>query len=399
MDDDLRAGLRDRVRRLLAEHDPPDDAAAGLPATRGSTPDWRGCTSPRVCGGLGLPRALQAVRRRHARRRRRTDDRPSDGSASASAWRRRRSSRTAPTSSGRRFLRPLWTGEEVWCQLFSEPGAGSDLAGLATRAVRDGDDWVVNGQKVWTSSAHTSPTARSWSPAPTRTCPSTRASPTSCSTCATPGVEVRPLRQITGEAEFNEVFLTDVADPRHAPGRRRRRRLAGRQRHAHERAGLHRRQRDAPRGRHDRRGRAQPGASTPSTAPPSCTSGCCGCGSRPRSPGSPASGSARSSPPARPAPKGPAMKLTFARSPRSSPASRSSSSARRVCATTTGRCPAAGARSTSPAATPATATCAPRATPSRAARRRSSATSSPNGCWACPRARVDKDIAWKDLPR
>lgn len=115
-----------------------------------------------------------------------------------------------------RLLRPLWTGEEVWCQLFSEPGAGSDLAAAGTRAVRADRDgvpgWLVTGQKVWTSSAHT---AR-WAILLARTDPDV---PKHAGLSyfvldmTDPGVEVRPLRQITGEAEFNEVFMTDAWIP------------------------------------------------------------------------------------------------------------------------------------------------------------------------------------------
>jgi len=114
----------------------------------------------------------------------------------------------------RRYLRPILTGEHAWCQLFSEPGSGSDLAGLSTKAERDGDGWRINGQKVWNTSAHHADfgilLARTNFDVPKH-----QGISYFLIDMRQPGVEVRPLKQMNGHASFNEVFMTDAHVPAH----------------------------------------------------------------------------------------------------------------------------------------------------------------------------------------
>ena len=113
----------------------------------------------------------------------------------------------------RRYAPAALRGDEVWCQLFSEPGAGSDLAGLRTRAVRDGDDWVINGQKIWTSRRALGRLGHPGRAQRSQDAPSTRASPSSSSSMKSPGIETRRIKQISGASHFNEVYFTDVRIP------------------------------------------------------------------------------------------------------------------------------------------------------------------------------------------
>lgn len=207
---DVAAGLSEQVTTFLAEHDPvATDRVEFLRARFDAGLAW--VHFPVGRGGLGLaPDLQQQVDARFAEAGA-PDNHPRINVIGLGM--------AAPTLMAfgtedqlDTFLRPLWTGEQIWCQLFSEPGAGSDLAAVATRAVRDGDQWVVDGQKVWTSSAQNAQLAILLA----RTDPDVpKHAGLTYFVCdmTDPGIEVRPLRQITGEAEFNEVFLTGVRIP------------------------------------------------------------------------------------------------------------------------------------------------------------------------------------------
>ncbi|HVL64566.1 MAG TPA: acyl-CoA dehydrogenase [Actinomycetota bacterium] len=213
---EFRAVLRDWLERNLPEGWREQEASSGRGdedvARRWSRKlfdaGYAGLTWPKEYGGGGAPYTHQAIFLEEMARAEAPDHIGVIGLGMA-----------GPTiivhgsdEQKQRYLPKILSGEEVWCQGFSEPGSGSDLASLKTRAVRDGDHFVVSGQKVWSSFAHIA----DWCILLVRTdadAPKHRGITYLLLDMHSPGVEVRPLRQITGDPEFNEIFLTDVRVP------------------------------------------------------------------------------------------------------------------------------------------------------------------------------------------
>jgi alkylation response protein AidB-like acyl-CoA dehydrogenase len=205
----LDKDLADRIERLLQEAPPKATEPVDFWAARFDAGlAW--VHYPQVCGGLGADPEQQAL----VEARLAEAGAPSNFPLNPMGL-----GMVGPTivhhgteEQKARFLRRLYSCADIWCQLFSEPGAGSDLAGLATRAVRDGDEWVVNGQKVWTSKGDIA----SFGLLLARTdvdAPKNKGLTTFLIDMRSPGVEVRPLKQMTGDAEFSEVYFEDVRLP------------------------------------------------------------------------------------------------------------------------------------------------------------------------------------------
>ena len=212
------AAFRQEVRDFIAQNLPDSSKARGARRFEDADREWSeklgeagyaGLTWPKEYGGAGAPYSHQAIFLEELARAEAPSHLGVIGLGMAGptiiAW--------GSDEQKKRFLPPLLAGEEVWCQGFSEPGSGSDLAGARTRAELDGDEWVVNGQKVWSSYAHIA----DWCILVVRTdaeAEKHRGLSYLLVDMRSPGVEVRPLRQITGDPEFNEVFFTDVRVPR-----------------------------------------------------------------------------------------------------------------------------------------------------------------------------------------
>jgi alkylation response protein AidB-like acyl-CoA dehydrogenase len=208
--------FRDDLRAWLAEHHPgpePEGDVAGFEFRRAwqrrlHDDDWAGVSWPKEYGGRGATLVEQAIYNEELARA----QAPSTANVLGLAMGGPTVIAHGTEEQKRRYLEPILSADEIWCQGFSEPEAGSDLASLKTRAVRDGTEWVVTGQKVWTTLAHHA----KWCMLVARTdqdAPRHKGLTYFLMDMEQDAVQVRPLRQITGEAEFNELFIEEARIP------------------------------------------------------------------------------------------------------------------------------------------------------------------------------------------
>jgi alkylation response protein AidB-like acyl-CoA dehydrogenase len=208
--------FRDQLRAWLADNHPgpePEGDVAGFEFRRAwqrrlHDDDWAGVSWPKEYGGRGATLVEQAIYNEELARA----QAPSTANVLGLAMGGPTVIAHGSDEQKRRYLEPILSADEIWCQGFSEPEAGSDLASLKTRAVRDGDEWVVTGQKVWTTLAHHA----KWCMLVARTdqgAPRHKGLTYFLMDMEQDAVQVRPLRQITGEAEFNELFIEEARIP------------------------------------------------------------------------------------------------------------------------------------------------------------------------------------------